>query len=131
MPAADREASPSPRGAAEVRQLHRLPRPSRPPEAIEADVRAELARHDAVMRALWAERAGDPSRVGGERRLTKKKAAGELNMSAARLMRLVVRYHAAHPDRPKLAVQPAGLKSTVWSVYVDRVRAVIESGEPY
>ncbi|ACB28440.1 hypothetical protein [Methylobacterium radiotolerans] len=101
-------------------------------------MRAEVVRHGATMQSLLAELAGSSVRSAGlragptaERRMSKKRAAGELGMSEARLMRLVVRYHAAHPDRSKLAVQPAGLKSSPWTVFVDRLRAVIESGEPY
>lgn len=118
--------------------LLQLPLPSRPAEAVEADMRAEVARHGSVMQALLAELAGGSVRSAGlragptaERRDNKARAAAALGMSEARLMRLVVRYHAAHPDRQKLAVQPAGLKSSPWTVYTDRVRSVIESGEPY
>jgi len=101
-------------------------------------MRAEVARHGNVMQALLAELAGGSVRSAGlragptaERRDNKARAAAALGMSETRLMRLVVRYHAAHPDRQKLAVQPAGLKSSPWTVYTDRVRTVIESGEPY
>lgn len=106
-------------------------------EAIRADIRASHARYSAEMAALMAELDGAPVRSSAlgdasaaERRMSKKRAAGELGMSEARLMRLVIRYHAAHPGRPKLAVQPAGLKSSPWTVFIDRVRAVIDRGEP-
>lgn len=75
------------------------------------------------------------SALGGasaaERRQSKKAAAGELGMTERRLMSLVVRYHDAHPNRSKLAVQPAGMKNSPWIVYTDRVRSIIDSGEPY
>lgn len=101
-------------------------------------MRAEVVRHGATMQSLLAELAGGsirPSALGGvsaaERRQSKKAAAGELGMTERRLMSLVVRYHDAHPKRPKLAVQPAGMKNSPWIVYTDRVRSVIDSGEPY
>lgn len=117
--------------------LLQLPFSSRPAEAVEADMRAEVVRHGAAMQALLAELADSKVRPAGfragstaERRMSKKRAAGELGMSEARLMRLIIRYHAAHPGRPKLAVQPAGLKSSPWMVFIDRIRVVIDSGEP-
>ncbi|MGT2485134.1 hypothetical protein ACU4GA_01860 [Methylobacterium oryzae CBMB20] len=101
-------------------------------------MRAELVRHDATMQSLLAELAGRlmrPSAVGGasaaERRQSKKAAAGELGITERRLSSLLVRYHDAHPNRQKLAVQPAGMKNSQWIVYTDRVRSVIDSGEPY
>lgn len=76
--------------------------------------------------------AGAPRRAPApERQQSKKAAAGALGMSEKRLTSLCVRYAAAHPGKPKLAVQPAGFKNARWLVYTDRVRQVIESGEPY
>ena len=115
-----------------------FPSQHRPAEAIDADMAAEMARHNAAMRELWAERAGLPARTGGlradppaERRMSLGRAAGELGMRERQLRSLLTRYHDTFPDRQRLGTQPAGMKNSPWSVYPDRVRAVIESGEPY
>ncbi len=99
--------------------------------ALQAENDRHAARTSELLRAIAA-RAGAPRGVPfAERQDSKKGAARELNMSEQQLTRLLVRYHAAYPNRPKLAVQPAGLKSSRWIVYTDRVRSIIESGEPY
>lgn len=111
---------------------------TRAAEAIHADMRAAHARYSAEISALMAELDGgslQSSALGGasaaERRQSKKAAAGELGLTERRLMSLVVRYHDAHPRRQKLAVQPAGMRNSRWIVYTDRVRSVMDSGEPY
>lgn len=109
----------------------------RPPELIEADVQAELARHAETMSRLWAERAGQPVRSGGlgavptaERMDNKARAAAALGIDEQTLTRFVLDYHDEHPDRLPLAIQPGELKGTPWVVFTDRVRAARESGKP-
>jgi len=114
-----------------------VPPPGRLPDVIDAEVEAELARHNARMRELLAERAGLSVRVGGpwadppaERRDCKAQAAHALGMNEQALTRFCLDYADEHPDRPPLAIQPGGLRNGRWVVFTDRVRAARESGKP-
>ncbi|WP_342108436.1 hypothetical protein [Methylobacterium sp. SI9] len=118
--------------------VFQLARQGRTAEEIRADLQATHAQYDARVRTLLAELEGAPARPGSpsadpfaEQKQSKAQAAHELGISEKRLSSLLVRYQEAYPDRAKLAVQPAGFKNSRWLVYTDRVRRVIESGEPY
>ena len=117
----------------------RAPLAAREQTRSRASILVELEALHIRRKALFAElstaedvEAGAPRRAPApERQQSKKAAAGVLGMSEKRLTSLCVRYAAVHPNKAKLAVQPAGFKNARWLVYTDRVRQVIESGEPY
>lgn len=114
-----------------------VPPPGRSPDVIDAEMQAEMARHNAAMRELWAERAGLSLWVGGpkadpltERRDCKAQAAHALGMTEQQLTRFCLDYADEHPHQPPLAIQPGGLRNGRWVVFTDRVRAARECGRP-
>lgn len=100
-------------------------------EDIRRDLAVEDRRHSDRMRVLTDELAGIAGAPSGappaERRLCKKAAADELDLTKEKLMRVIARYHLDHPDRLPLGTQPGG-KHSNWVIFVDRV-AMVMRGE--
>lgn len=102
-------------------------RPARAPEVIHADI-GKAIRTLAALHAELAAATGAPS---DERVMNIQKAADAVGWSDKTMRRNIIRYHQGRPDRTPWAVQFGGQKKSVWTIYIDRLKGVIASGETF